>query len=317
MSVSIAGLLEDVRAMRVRGGNAFGEAAATAFRLVADDEAIYDPAALVARLTGLAEELLTLKPTMATIHNARLLIVNPLVGRQQGELAPLREELRIRADAYIGALRQAITAVGRAGTSLVRDGQTVMMHSFSASVISVFAAAQEAGTRFQVICTESRPLREGVLAADRLAVMGVPVTLVTDAAMSQGLRDADLVIVGADTISADGAVANKMGTAQLASLAARRAVPFYVAADRSKILPATAEGEPIVLERRPPDEVAAPNEFTAPDRVEVSNQFFDLTPPDAIRGFISDDGLHAPTNLAAAWEAWRDAFEVEVSRARG
>jgi eIF-2B alpha/beta/delta-like uncharacterized protein len=310
---SVDHILEEVREMRVRGGSAFGQAAALAFRLTAQDERCTSMATLLAELDRVAAALLAEKPTMATIHNARSLIVNGAGASAAGEgLDALRAALTARATAFIEQSLTALDALGRVGANLVQDGQTIMMHSFSASVMAVFEHARASGKRFEVICTESRPLREGRFSANRLAAAGVPVTFTTDGAMADMVRQANWVLVGADSIGVDGSVANKMGTNQLSILAEHADVPFFVASELLKLQPLTGLGHPIDLEQRPAAEIIGEGDFSSTDLITVRNQFFDLTPPSRIRALLTEHGLLAPAQVPQAWQAFQESFEQSL-----
>lgn len=301
---SVEHILAEIRAMRVRGGSAFGQAAAHAFRLTALDENLTDTADLFATLDDVTARLLAEKPTMATIHNARDLIVGAT--RAGAASSPLEDACRqvvARSERFIAHSLAAVAALGAVGGGLVADDERIMMHSFSESVLAVFAAAVAAGKRFAVICTESRPLREGRFAAARLSAMGVPVTFVADAAMAEMVREADWCLIGADAIRMDGAVANKMGSSLLALVAERLDRPLYVAAEALKLRRDTARGARVELERRPAAELLAPGELEDAAHVTVRNQFFDLTPPGRIRGIITEAGIFPPANIARAWDA--------------
>lgn len=312
---SVDHILEEVRAMRVRGGSAFGQAAALACKFVAADPTIRTVDALFAELERVAGALLEEKPTMATIHNARLLIVEAAKdGAEAKDLASLREDLSARADLFVRMSLSAVDVLGRIGAQLVGDGQTIMMHSFSESVLAIFAQARQAGKQFEVICTESRPLREGRFSAGRLSASDVPVTFVTDASMAEMIHSADWVLVGADSIAVDGSVANKMGTNLLSIVADRFGVPFYVASESLKLHPMTRLGHPIRLELRSSAEVAGTDEFESSGQIEVRNQFFDVTPPQRIRALVTERGLYAPVLASQAWQELQDAFEQALKQ---
>ncbi len=122
-------------------------------------------------------------------------------------------------------------------------------------------------------------------------------TLVADTApgtlMARGL--VDLVLVGADRIAANGDVANKVGTYQLAVLARHHDIPFYVAAPVSTIDLKTSSGADVVIEERDPAEVTAPLgvAFAAPG-TPAANPAFDITPASLITAIITDRGVAGP-----------------------
>ena len=111
--------------------------------------------------------------------------------------------------------------------------------------------------------------------------------------MALGMVDA--VIVGCDRVAANGDTANKIGTYMLAVLAARHAIPFWVAGPRSTIDLATPDGASIVVEEREAAEVRGYRDLRwAPPDVPAWNPAFDVTPAELITGFITDAGVLRP-----------------------
>jgi methylthioribose-1-phosphate isomerase len=120
--------------------------------------------------------------------------------------------------------------------------------------------------------------------------------------MRQGAIQA--VIVGADRVAANGDVANKIGTYQVAVLARAHGIPFYVAAPLSTIDLTLATGDLIPIEERAPDEVTTiAGERVAPDGIQVANPAFDITPAPYIHAIITEAGVLRPpyeSSLAGA-----------------
>jgi methylthioribose-1-phosphate isomerase len=116
--------------------------------------------------------------------------------------------------------------------------------------------------------------------------------------MASGLVDA--VIVGCDRVAANGDTANKIGTYNLAVLAKRHGIPFWVAGPRSTFDPFTPDGAAIVIEERSAQEVRGYQERTwAPPAVPAWNPAFDVTPAELITGFVTDAGILRPPFGAA------------------
>ncbi len=143
----------------------------------------------------------------------------------------------------------------------------------------------------EVYACEARPLRQGSrLTAWECSRFGIPCTVVVDSAaatvMSQGRVDA--VILGADRIAANGDVANKIGTQNLAIIAAKHGIPFYVAAPRSTIDLEAASGAAIPIEERSAAEVPVAA------GASVYNPAFDITPADLVTAIVTDGGVLRP-----------------------
>ena len=194
-------------------------------------------------------------------------------------------------------------AIGAAGAELVPVGGRVLTHCNAGGLacvgygtaVGVIRAAHEVGREPSVWVDETRPVLQGArLTAWELQRLGIPCTLVADvmAGSLMGGGEVDLVVVGADRVAANGDVANKIGTYAVAVLAHHHGVPFYVAAPRSTIDPATPDGAAITVEERAPDEVTTiAGARIAPEGVHVENRAFDITPAELVAGYVTEDGV--------------------------
>jgi methylthioribose-1-phosphate isomerase len=126
---------------------------------------------------------------------------------------------------------------------------------------------------------------------------GIPVTVITDNAAGSFMqqRKVDLVITGADRIAANGDVANKIGTYQVAVLAKENRIPFYVAAPLSTIDLGIRSGEEIPVEERNPEEISHfRNKEIGPPGVKAVNPAFDVTPNRYVSAIITEKGVIRP-----------------------
>jgi methylthioribose-1-phosphate isomerase len=164
--------------------------------------------------------------------------------------------------------------------------------------------AFDAGLPVHVWVDETRPRNQGAaLTAFELGAHGIPHTIIVDNAgghlMQQG--EVDLCLVGADRVTANADVANKIGT-YLKALAARdNGVPFYVALPHSTIDWKLADGFKIPIEQRSAEEVLAmPGRLADGSVVSVEiaapgspagNPAFDVTPARLVTGLITERGI--------------------------
>ncbi len=146
-----------------------------------------------------------------------------------------------------------------------------------------------------VYADETRPWLQGSrLTAWELARDGIPVTLNADGAAAAILARGDVrwVIVGADRITANGDVANKIGTYSLAVLARHHGVRFMVVAPSSTVDMALAAGTDIPIEEREGREVREIRGIElAPAQVQVFNPVFDVTPAGLIDAIVTEKGV--------------------------
>jgi methylthioribose-1-phosphate isomerase len=201
--------------------------------------------------------------------------------------------------------------MGNAGSRLLEDGDIVMTHCNAGSLatvaygtaLGVIRAARESGKRLSVIATETRPVMQGSrLTAFELQHDGIDVSLVPDTAVGHMMARGIIkrVIVGADRVLRTGHVFNKIGTYQVAVMANRHKIPFYVAAPLSTF-DFESDPEDIIIEERSIDEVVTVGRRrVAPKGVRIFNPAFDMTPPELIAGIITEKGVINPpfeTNL--------------------
>ncbi|HEU5346039.1 MAG TPA: hypothetical protein VFU60_16955 [Ktedonobacterales bacterium] len=246
----------------------------------------------LARVRALGQSLAQARPSMATIANAvarAWWAGASTAGGAQAQLAALREEVRTIDDGWESAsagmtnwARQAVTG---AVYTLSRSGSVERTLAALAEERATSDTSDTSDTSepLRVIISESRPGGEGVALARALASEGAQVTLIADAAVASFIEQAALVIVGADSVRADGSVVNKVGTHTLALVARAAGRPVYALAERLKI---TAASYPLVIEETRPEELLpAPTPGVTP-----RNVYFDVTPPRLIASVVTESG---------------------------
>lgn len=195
--------------------------------------------------------------------------------------------------------------MGANGAKMFRDGDVVLTHCNAGSLatvaygtaLGVIRAARESGKRLSVIATETRPVMQGSrLTAFELQHDGIDVSLIPDTAVGHMMAKSAIkrVIVGADRVLRSGHVFNKIGTYQVAILARRHRVPFYVAAPLSTFDFESSPEEVIIEERSVDEVVKVGKKRIAPKGVRIFNPAFDMTPPELITGIITEKGVLKP-----------------------
>jgi ribose 1,5-bisphosphate isomerase len=183
-------------------------------------------------------------------------------------------------------LRAYDTAIGRI-TAYVRPllGGTLMTHSLSGTVLEVLIAC--ASTIEQVIVLEGRPRYEGREVALALHRADITTTLITDAQADIFLPRCRAVVVGADSVLANGDILNKAGTALLAWAARGHGVPLYVLCETLKIATYTWTGDLTQLEEKEAEEV-----WEHPAQgIPIHNFYFDHTPARLVTKLITEQGI--------------------------
>lgn len=303
-------VIEEIRNMNVKGGSPFGRAAAWAFKLALQQEDLKTFSEIKTRFTYLKKQMYELKPTMATIYNSCEAIMQELDETMKVNI--LKEKVIHLCDNIIEQSFVAVEKVGEIGSHLIHDHDVVLMHSYSSTLMGIFQSAANDKKRFKVICTESRPLRESRNSVNVLTRLGIETMFISDASVYEFMNEADMIIMGADTLCTNGDVANKMGSAQIARLAQSCKIPVYFASELYKLDIRTLNGEKVVLERRDKCELVDEDDFKDFDQVEVINQFFDLTPASDITGIVTEFGVLHPSQMLQYWsKLWDNIKEGE------
>ncbi len=229
------------------------------------------------------------------------------------EFDEIKERLLAEAQAMYEEDIAACKAMGAHGAALLPDEGGVLTHCNAGALatcgygtaLGVIRAAVERGKRIDVYADETRPFLQGArLTAWELMADGIATTVICDNMAASLMRGGRIqaVVVGADRIAANGDVANKIGTYNVAILAREHGIPFYVAAPWSTIDLATASGDAIPIEERPPSEVTHHGgKQLTPVGVGVCNPAFDVTPARYVTAIVTERGvLRAPYSEALA-----------------
>ncbi|MEM3943879.1 MAG: ribose 1,5-bisphosphate isomerase, partial [Thermofilaceae archaeon] len=208
-------------------------------------------------------------------------------------------ELAVKAaDNFIDSSLNAVRIIGEIGSRLIEDGDTVLTHCNSSAALSIIKTAYRKGKNIVAYATETRPKFQGLLSYRELVDAGVPTTLIPDSAVRYFIRDVDKVVVGADTVTANGAVVNKIGTSLIALAAYEAGVKLYVATETYKFSPATILGELVEIEERGAEEVLPTYTLLKLTNLKVRNPAFDVTPPEYIDAIITERGIIPPKAAA-------------------
>ena len=296
-------IARDIQTMRIRGAGRIARAAARALKLTAKATRAKTPAEFTRELDHVSKLLLSTRPTAVSLSNAVRYATLGVKRARGADLQTLRRTVISRVDEFIRDSRGAIERIGEIGARRISDGDVVLTHCNSDCALAVIKTAFEQGKRIQAFITESRPMRQGLISVRELRKVGIPTTIIVDSAVRHLIRDIDKVIVGADSIAANGAVINKIGTSQIALIAHEARVLFFVAAESYKFHPGTLVGRLVEIEERPPKEIINPKRFPG---VKIRNPVFDVTPPDYIDLIITERGIIPPS---AAYTVIQELFE--------
>ncbi len=283
-------IADDIKTMRIRGAGKIARSAAQAL-IIAAEKYRGPPEGFTEYIRTVGVTLIRTRPTAVSLPNAVFYVLSRIDGLEG-------EEARIKTieagKKFIDLSLTALDRLAEIGSKLVEDGDVVLTHCHSTAVVRLLQKARQRGTDFQVYNTETRPRFQGRITASQLLDSGIKVTHITDSAVRSVMPRITKVIVGADTVTSDGHLVNKVGTSQIAIAAYEAGVPFYSATESIKFSPASFAGGDVVIEERSAEEVVDPIWLKGRRNVKVLNPAFDITDPEYIHGFITELGLIPP-----------------------
>lgn len=199
------------------------------------------------------------------------------------------------AETVINHFKSAKALIAEIGAKKIQNGMTVFTHCHASTVIAILRKAWKDGKRFTVRNTETRPKYQGRKTAEELAALGIPIIHSVDSAGRLALKKSDIFLFGADAITSEGNVVNKIGTSMFVEFANLYQIPVYSCTNSWKFDPATIGGADEPIEERDPSEVWG----TPPAGVTIINPAFELIPADKISGIITELGVFKPETLVS------------------
>ena len=299
-----------IKDMKLRGAPLIGIAAAFGLAIEAKRISAGSYDKLSKNIHAAAEALIKTRPTAVNLKWA----VNRMLAFMENNKERRVESMR---DLPVGEAVKIYKEdlennklIGKFGAELIREKDSILTHCNAGALatagygtaLGVIRAANAKKKKITVYVDETRPYLQGArLTAFEMCEEKIAHFLITDNMagyfMSKGMIN--VVIVGADRITANGDVANKIGTYSLAVLAYTNKIPFYVAAPSSTIDFSLKSGDMIPIEMRSEDEVKQIfGRDIAPKKTRALHPAFDVTPARFISAIITEKGvIRAPFDM--------------------
>ena len=276
-------IVEDIRDLKIQGAENVAKAGIDALSIVADKNKSRGDFTDV--LKKAETILIKTRPTEPCMRNSLGYVLSDIEKEEDAF-----EVFKKRALSVKRHFEHTDEKIAQIGAKKIVDKGIVFTHCHSSTVIRILKKAKKNRRRFHVHNTETRPFFQGRITAKELARAGIPVVHYVDSAARLALKKADIMLIGADAITSEGKVINKIGSELFAEVADRYGVPVYVCADSWKFDPKTVFGYETEIEKRPVKEVWP----TAPRGVLIDNHAFEKIDSDLITGVISELGIYRP-----------------------
>ena len=295
--------------MVIRGAPAIGAAAGFGLALAAANSKAVESEQFISDLGIAAQALKAARPTAVNLTWAVDRVMAKIKTNINLDIHSLRDLVLSEAQAIAEEDIATNHRMAINGMALVPNGAKIIHHCNTGALatvdygtaLGVIRAAHEHGKQIHVYVDETRPRLQGArLTSWELKQLGIPHTVMVDGASGHIMRTVgiDLCLVGCDRIAANGDVANKIGTYNLALVAWAHKVPFYSVGPTTTIDMSMPTGSQIPIEERPAREVTHVGDYQiTPDDVNVANPAFDVTPAQYIHAIITERGVVRPPYL--------------------
>jgi translation initiation factor 2B subunit (eIF-2B alpha/beta/delta family) len=253
-----------------------------------DETSDSNPSNLIGLIKKTSREIINAKPMMASIIN----FVNNSI-KEIDRIDDVDEIKKIFSKSYFdfkNKLVKSYKIISEFSTDLIKDNYTIIIHSNSSTILKTLVYADQTFNGLNVVCTESRPVKEGLKLARLLGEQGIKVKLIVDAAVSSFIKKSDLILIGADAVCYSGFI-NKIGTLGIAITSKQYNKPIYVVCGTDKFIPKKHEIN-IDIPENPKEIIENP-----PLNVTPYNYYFEITPLQYVSGFITDEGIFSPVKI--------------------
>lgn len=309
----LADTADKIKRMEIRGAGRIARAAVNALEEYSSTLSARTLPEYLEKMNDASALLAATRPTAVSLPNAIRSVMSSLhvpYSDVEGAKAGFRERCRM----FVLGSEQAVQRIAEIGSRHIRDGDVLLTHCNSEAALACIIEAKKAGKEISVFATEVRPRNQGHLTIKTLDRAGIPTSFIVDSAARFFMNEVDLVIVGADAVTVNGAVVNKIGTSQIALAASEARTRVMVAAETYKFAPKTILGEYIEIEERDPEEILPPAMIADLPNVRIRNPVFDVTPAHYVDLIVTEAGAIPPQ---MAYIIIRDILGWEIGEYSG
>ena len=279
--------VDRIKNLEVQGAENVAIEAVKSLKEVVKDSKSKNMSGILADLHHAKNLLFLTRPTEPCMRNSLNYVMHDLDYDDPVELAKV---VCLKVDEVLGRFDKNQRIIAQIGSKKIGNGTVVFTHCHSSTILEILKQAKRQGKKFEVHNTETRPLYQGRITAREIAKLGIPVTHFVDAAARFALKKADLMLIGADAITTEGKVINKIGSELYAEIANKYDIPVYACTDSWKFDTETIFGYEEEIEKRKGNEIWK----DPPKGITVNNFAFEKVSPSLITGIISELGIYKP-----------------------
>lgn len=282
-----------IKRLEVQGARNIAIAAITAIKTFAKQTKAETKIEFLSALSEAKTLLFASRETEPLMRNALRWVIRQVESSGKERIKDLIKVVSATSDTFLNDLEDSRERIAEIGARRIRHDSVIFTHCHSSTVTYLLQKARESGKIFEVICTETRPVLQGRITAKEMSDLDVKTTLIVDSAARFFMNQVDFVVVGADAITSEGNIVNKIGTSIIALAAKEARTPLYVVSELLKFDPITMYGDYERIEERSPQEIWE----HPPKRLLIRNPAFDVTKREFIHGIICEEGVISPHSV--------------------
>jgi ribose 1,5-bisphosphate isomerase len=239
------------------------------------------------RVKNAERKLFNARPTEPATYNVLKFMLSGLSRKPAEDVV---ERVVERERIVLEHFEETTAKISEFGARKISNGMVVYTHCHSSAVMAILKKAKALKKKFRVNVTETRPHLQGRISARELNRHKIPVKYFIDSAGRQALKEADMMLIGADAVTSTGQAINKIGSEMFAEIAHLYDIPLYVCTDSWKYDPESVFGYELNVEK------GKSTIFWRgkPKNVALNRHLFEKIDPDLISGIISELGIYPP-----------------------
>jgi len=284
---------ERIKRLEVQGARNVAITAIKAIEEEAKESKAKQKGEFLRELSKAKDILFASRETEPFMRNAIRYVMHAVEKSDEKKVKELVDLISSVSKQFLKNLKRSKEEIANIGSKRIHSSSKILTHCHSSTVSHMLKRAKREGKSFEVICTESRPVFQGRITAKEMLDAGIKTTLIVDSAVRFVMNEVDLVVVGADAITSEGNVINKIGTSVVALAASEARTPFYVVSELLKFDPLTIYGDYEKIEERSFREIWE----EPPQGLMIRNPAFDVTRRDFIHGIICEEGIISPHSI--------------------
>ncbi|ODV64054.1 translation initiation factor eIF2B subunit alpha [Ascoidea rubescens DSM 1968] len=207
---------------------------------------------------------------------------------------------------FLTRSKESRSKICKIGYKFIKDGDIILVHSFSRVVLQLLVKANEENIRFRAFVTEAKPSKTkytSINMVEELRKSGIPTKLILDSSVGYVINKIDKILVGAEGVLETGGVVNHIGTYQIGLLAKTANKPLYVAAESHKFVREFPLSQDDFSKRYEKNDIMNFDKSTKSSEEDIiyelnRNPKLDFTPPDYVTALITDLGVLTPSAVS-------------------